>query len=129
MFRFIKWALVALFAYSVVTATPAQQLAMYQGGRALADAIIDACTRDASPCTQAIAAMRSGLASFGFLERRPAASQSSSGDVAPSGPAIDPVGPLHPWSGRADSRLRPGTLVSLQRTWVKLDDRAAIPRN
>ena len=80
----------------------------YQGGRALADAIIDACTRDASPCTKAIAAMRSGLASHGYLESRPAASQSSSEGAAPSAPLIDPVRPLHlrsPPSGPAGSLL------------------------
>jgi hypothetical protein len=98
MFRLVKWALVAFAAYAIVTATPAQQLAMYQGGRALADAIVDACTRDASPCTKAIAAVHSGLASHGYLESRPAASQSSSEGAAPSAPLIDPVRPLHPWS-------------------------------
>lgn len=111
MFRVVKWALVALIAYSVVTATPAQQLTMYQGGRALADAIIDACTRRASPCTQAIAVVRSGLASFGYPERRPAASQSSSDDAAPSAPSIDPVRPLHPRSPAAEPA---GSLLALR---------------
>jgi hypothetical protein len=95
---------------------------MYQGGRALADAIMDACTRDSSPCTKVIVVLRSGLASFGFLERRPA-SQSSSEDVAPSAPLIDPVG-----SAPVDQGPRPGTLESLPGTWVKLDDRA-MPRD
>jgi hypothetical protein len=50
----VKLTLVALVAYSVFTAAPSQQLAMYEGVKAFAHAIQDACTRAASPCSQGI---------------------------------------------------------------------------
>lgn len=50
----VKLTLLGLAAYSVFTAAPSQQLAMYEGAKAFAQSIQDACTRSASPCSQGI---------------------------------------------------------------------------
>jgi hypothetical protein len=65
MFRVLKFGLLALLAYVIATAAPTQQVAIIQGARALGDAVIDACTRDASPCRRAIALLQSAFVSSG----------------------------------------------------------------
>ena len=61
MFRVLKFGLLALLAYVIATAAPTQQVAIIQGARALGDAVIDACTREGSPCRRAIALLAVGL--------------------------------------------------------------------
>ena len=55
---FIKAAAILLLLYAIVTATPADQYAMYQGVSAVARSITAACTRDGSLCTSAFVALK-----------------------------------------------------------------------
>ena len=66
MFRVLKFGLLALLAYVIATAAPTQQVAIIQGARALGDAVIDACTREGSPCRRAIALLQSAFVSSGY---------------------------------------------------------------
>lgn len=50
MWTLIKLAVVALSIYAAITASPQDQMAMAQGGRAFGRAIFEACTRSGSPC-------------------------------------------------------------------------------
>ena len=59
MSRLFKFAIFGLLAYAIVTATPAQQSAMIEGGIAVKDAVIDACLREGGLCTSAIAHLKS----------------------------------------------------------------------
>lgn len=68
MFRLIKWSCVSLLAYAAVTATPAQQLAIWQGGLALKAALFSACERDGSPCTTMLASAKAVLVSHGWMD-------------------------------------------------------------
>ena len=68
MYRLIKWGFVSLLAYAAVTATPAQQLAMWQGGLALKAALFSACEREGSPCTTMLAAAKAVLVSHGWID-------------------------------------------------------------
>jgi len=65
MFRVLKFGLLALLAYATATAAPTQQVAMIQGARALGDAVVDACTREGSPCRRGIAWLQSTFVSPG----------------------------------------------------------------
>jgi hypothetical protein len=56
MSRLIKWTLIITAIFAIWTATPAEQASMYSGVRAFGDAVVNACTRRESVCTQMIAA-------------------------------------------------------------------------
>ncbi len=64
MARLFKYAILGIAAYAIATATPSQHLAMLEGLAAVRDAITEACRRDGSPCTSAIAQLKSALVSF-----------------------------------------------------------------
>jgi hypothetical protein len=51
----IKWVFAALAVFAVYTAEPEQKEAMWNGAKAFGAAMVTACTREASPCTTAIA--------------------------------------------------------------------------
>lgn len=53
MWRVLRIALIIVIAYAAITASPAQKMAMYDGARALAASVRDACMR-AKPCHDAI---------------------------------------------------------------------------
>jgi hypothetical protein len=50
----IKICVLSGVVYAVVTAAPAERLAMYDGVRAFASAIVGACTREHSPCRRLV---------------------------------------------------------------------------
>jgi hypothetical protein len=54
MYRIAKWCIIFLLAYASVTGTPAQQAAMLNGLVALREAVIEACRREKSVCTDAV---------------------------------------------------------------------------
>jgi len=56
MTRLIKWTLIITAIFAIWTATPAEQASMYRGVRAFGDAVVNACTRRDSLCTQMISA-------------------------------------------------------------------------
>lgn len=88
----IKWAFAALAVFAVYTAEPEQKDAMWNGAKAFGAAVVTACTRQASPCTNAITWARAQM--------DPASSQPS----APSGPVeqrrLEPLAP--PPAARSD---------------------------
>jgi len=57
----IKLAFLALVIYSIATAEPSQQFAMFQGAKAFVTSVQTACTRSSSPCTQALAFVREAV--------------------------------------------------------------------
>ena len=54
VFKFIKLAVIGLFAFAIYSATPEERTEMYGGARALAGAVVSVCTRPESPCTVGI---------------------------------------------------------------------------
>lgn len=52
--RLYKFALIAFFAYALVTATPAQQTEIGRGLLAIKDAALDACMVEGRLCTRAL---------------------------------------------------------------------------
>ena len=50
----IKLCVFAGLSYAVVTAAPSERLAMYDGVRAFASALVGACTREHSPCRRLV---------------------------------------------------------------------------
>lgn len=63
MWRLLRIALLAFTAYAVVTASPAQRMAMLEGVQALAGALQGACLR-ASPCRDAVQSVGSLIGSI-----------------------------------------------------------------
>lgn len=55
MWTVIKLAALVLTIYAVVTATPADRIAMAQGADAFRRSLTGACTREHSPCTALLA--------------------------------------------------------------------------
>jgi hypothetical protein len=61
MFRLFNFAFIGLLAYAIVTATPAQQSEMLEGGIAMKEAVADACLREDGLCTSVIAHLKSAV--------------------------------------------------------------------
>ncbi len=49
----LKLGVFALLVFAVMTASPADKMAMYEGSRAFVNAVYDACTRASGPCVVA----------------------------------------------------------------------------
>jgi hypothetical protein len=56
----IKIGLVAATIYAVSTAPQPDRMAMYDGVRAFASSMVNACTREGSPCRMVTGAIQSG---------------------------------------------------------------------
>ena len=57
----------SLLAYAAVTASPAQLLAIWQGGLVLKSALFSACEREGSPCTTMLASAKAVVVSHGWM--------------------------------------------------------------
>ena len=63
----LKWLFIAVAVFAIATAEPEQRSKMYEGAKAFGLAIVSACQRPGSPCTEAIASTKAIVAAL--LER------------------------------------------------------------
>ena len=54
----LKWLFVAVAVFAIATAEPEQRSKMYDGAKAFGLAVVSACRRPGSPCTEAIASAK-----------------------------------------------------------------------
>ena len=67
MLSLIKWLINAVAVFAIAPAEPEQRSTMYEGAKAFGLAIVSACQRPGSPCTEAIASAKAIVATL--LER------------------------------------------------------------
>ena len=81
----IRGCVVVAAVYAISTAPEADRRAMFEGAKAFADSVVGACTRDGSPCWQAISLIQNG-ASLAFDVLR---SDSATKQADPTRRALD----------------------------------------
>ena len=64
MLSILKWLFVAVAVFAIATAEPEQRSKMYEGAKAFGLAIVSACRRPGSPCTEAIASAKAIVATL-----------------------------------------------------------------